>query len=84
MNEIKVCFEEFCLIEDGLPEEFEQCLLILKNGKLMFGILDKSMAGLRYGENGAFSDGIMGHRSIESVYAWKSLNNENGIKISGM
>lgn len=42
------------------------------------------MAGLRYGENGAFSDGIMGYRSIESVYAWKSLNNENGIKISGM
>lgn len=42
------------------------------------------MAGLRYGENGAFLDGIMGHRSIESVYAWKSLDDKSGIKICGM
>ena len=84
MNDVKVCFEEFCLIENGLPDEFEQCLLVLKNGSLMLGVLDKSNAGLRYGENGAFFDGIMGHWSIESVYAWKSLQDKNGIKISGI
>lgn len=79
---LEIILKNFFFVKDGfLPNEFETCIIIEKNGSLNVGIWDESDIAKTTDKQGSFFDGIGGHISADNVIAWKPLD---GIKIQDL
>lgn len=72
-EEFTLKFKDFHLIEDELPDDFEVCLIVLKDGMLTAGCWDTGLYSRENGEPGCFRQSRGMSISIDSVQAWLSI-----------
>lgn len=70
LREVTLKLDDFYFIKEKLPEEFEMCLIVLRNGKLTAGCWDTGLYSRENGESGAFRQSRGMTISLDSVWAW--------------
>lgn len=69
-GELTLKFKDFHLIEDELPDDFEVCLIVLKDGMLTAGCWDTGLHSRENGAPGCFRQSRGMSISIDLVQAW--------------
>ena len=60
----------FCFIKDMLPQDFEVCIIIEKNGHLSAGCWDTGLWSTENGKAGSFRQSRGGVIELDNVLAW--------------
>jgi len=68
--EVTLKFKDFYFVEDELPDDFEVCLIVLKDGKLTAGCWDTGLYSRENGALGCFRQSSGMSISLDSVQAW--------------
>lgn len=70
LSKVVLKLDDFHFIKEELPEDFEVCLIVLRNGKLTAGCWDTGLYSRKDGEPGAFRQSRGMTISLDSVWAW--------------
>lgn len=70
LRKVTLQLEDFHFIKEELPEDFEVCLIVQRNGKLTAGCWDTGLYSRKDGEPGAFRQSRGMTISLDTVWAW--------------
>ena len=79
----EVTLKGFTFIKDGLPEDFEVCLIVEKDGNLSAGCWDTGVRSTENGKPGCFRQSRGGVIDVDYVLAWLPIE-ETAIDIKGV
>jgi hypothetical protein len=79
----EVTLKGFTYMKDRLPDDFEVCLIVEKDGRLSAGSWDTGLWSTENGEPGCFRQGRGGVIESDGVLAWLPIE-EAAINIKGL
>ena len=79
----EITLKGFSFIKDKLPDDFEVCLLVLKDGRLSAGCWDTGMWSTENGKPGCFRQSRGGVIEVDYVLAWLPIE-ETSIDVNSL